>query len=215
MTPKDYAITQIVAFRNLAVNSQKETSLPINKCFYLTPADKSMQVIIDSTSTQVMVDSKGELLIQSSPIIYNGQGNMHYYNVFLQEAQIFDIGIIPPDINKSQGLFSVEYDGHRKSIIFPIAAIKNVARNFGLVVEEIRRRRGDFKSIIDFIENIEPKLINKRLLENIIKAGCFDSMHSNRNSLLQSVPKIMAYSISYHAEQKSNQFSLISVKLEK
>jgi len=86
MTPKDYAITQIVSFRNLVGNVQKETSLPINKYFYLTPEGKSMQVIIDSTSTQVMVDSKGELLIENSPIIYNGQGNMHYYNVFLQEA---------------------------------------------------------------------------------------------------------------------------------
>ena len=110
MTPKDYAITQIVAFRNLAVNSQKETSLPINKCFYLTPADKSMQVIIDSTSTQVMVDSKGELLIQSSPIIYNGQGNMHYYNVFLQEANRIKTNIdIKNDIisNKGKGKYKL------------------------------------------------------------------------------------------------------------
>ena len=110
MTPKDYAITQIVAFRNLAVNSQKETSLPINKCFYLTPADKSMQVIIDSTSTQVMVDSKGELLIQSSPIIYNGQGNMHYYNVFLQEANRIKTNIdIKNDIisNKGKGRYKL------------------------------------------------------------------------------------------------------------
>ena len=110
MTPKDYAITQIVAFRNLAVNSQKETSLPINKCFYLTSADKSMQVIIDSTSTQVMVDSKGELLIQSSPIIYNGQGNMHYYNVFLQEANRIKTNIdIKNDIisNKGKGKYKL------------------------------------------------------------------------------------------------------------
>lgn len=110
ITPKDYAITQIASFRNLAVNSQKETSLPINKYFYLTPADKSMQVIIDSTSTQVMVDSKGELLIESSPIIYNGQGNMHYYNVFLQEANRIKTNIdIKNDIilNKGTGKYKL------------------------------------------------------------------------------------------------------------
>ncbi len=132
-------------------------------------------------------------------------------NIFIQEAHGFDIEIISPDINQSRGLFSIGKKNDEKTIIFAIGALKNVTANFGEAVFEEREKSGDFTSITNFAERISPKLINKRLLENVIKAGCFDSIHSNRNSLLISIPKILAYCASYHAEQKSNQFSLISV----
>ncbi len=132
-------------------------------------------------------------------------------NVFLQEARNFDIPVIVPDINKSNGLFSISSQGGKKSIVFAIGAIKNVTASFGRSVTDEREKNGPFKSIIDFAQRLDPKLLNKRLLENVIKAGCFDSLHINRNSLLQSVAKIIAYCSSYHEEQKSNQFSLISV----
>lgn len=132
-------------------------------------------------------------------------------NIFLQEARVFNIPVIAPDINRSKGLFSIQADGENKSIIVAIGAIKNVTSNFGIAITEEREKNGPFKSIIDLAQRISPKLLNKRLLENIIKAGCFDSLHPNRNSLLASVAKIIAYSNSYHQEKSSSQFSLISV----
>lgn len=138
--------------------------------------------------------------------------NSDKINIFLEEAKIFNIEICAPDINKSEGLFSINYEHEKKIIIFALGAIKNVTVAFGQAVFASRKQDGNFKSIIDFAERIDPKLINKRLLENIIKAGCFDRLHTNRNSLLQSVPRIMAYSIAFHTEQKSRQFSLISVQ---
>ena len=132
-------------------------------------------------------------------------------NIFLQEARNFDIEVIPPDINKSKSLFSIHSENDKKSIFFAIGAIKNVTANFGFAVTSEREKNGDFKSILDFAQRIDPKFINKRLLENVIKAGCFDSLHSNRNNLLKSVSKIIAYCASYHAEQNSDQFSLIPV----
>ena len=137
--------------------------------------------------------------------------NSDKINTFLQDAQNFSIKVIAPDINKSSDLFTIAHKNKEKAINFAIGAIKNVTANFGIAIENEREKNGPFKSIIDFAERIEPKLLNKRLLENIIKAGCFDELHSNRNSLFQSVSKIVAYCASYHAEQKSSQFSLISV----
>jgi DNA polymerase-3 subunit alpha len=137
--------------------------------------------------------------------------NSDKLNIFLQDAQNFNIKIIAPDINKSNGLFTIDQEDDEKVINFAIGAIKNVTANFGLAVENERKKNGPFKSIIDFTQRIEPQILNKRLLENIIKAGCFDALHPNRNSLLESVGKLIAYCASYHAEQKSNQFSLISV----
>ncbi len=144
--------------------------------------------------------------------------NSDKINIFLQEARIFNIPIIAPDINKSQGDFTINLENdqnhlenNKKSIVFAIGAIKNVTNNFGVEVTSERKKNGPFKSIIDFVERISPKAINKRLLENIIKAGCFDKLHPNRNSLIASLPKIIAYSISYNAEKQSDQFSFIPI----
>ena len=140
--------------------------------------------------------------------------NSDKINLFLQEARNFDIATLPPCINHSKGFFATQnkQDGNSaKSIRFALGAIKNVTVSFGKEVEKERIEGGQFTDIINFIERIEPKVINRRLLENIIKAGCFDDLHQNRNSLLQSIPKLMAYSTSYHLEKNSSQFSLIQV----
>lgn len=139
--------------------------------------------------------------------------NSDKINLFLQEAKNFGIAITAPSINRSEGFFTIEWDEktNDKSIIFALGAIKNVTVNFGLEVVKERERGGLFKSVIDFIERIDTKIINRRLLENIIKAGCFDSVFPNRNSLLESVPKLMSYGTSFHQEKISNQFSLIAI----
>lgn len=133
-------------------------------------------------------------------------------NVFLQEAKLFDLKIVPPSINGSDGYFKIQNTAGKKSIIFALGAIKNVTVNFGKELERVRAEKGQFKTILDFIERIPPKLLNRKSLENIIKAGCFDQVHSNRNALLQSVPKLIAYSAAYHTEAESSQFSLLAVK---
>ena len=171
-------------------------------------AHASAYGVISYQTAYLKANFPTEFLVASLNLEIDNSDKM---SIFLQEAKMFNIEIISPDINKSQGLFSIGYDGAERSIIFAFGAIKNVTNTFGKMVVQERENRGAFKSIIDFAERIEPKLINRRLLENIIKAGCFDKLHPNRNALIQSVPKILAYCTSYHLEQQSNQFSLISI----
>lgn len=138
--------------------------------------------------------------------------NSDKINIYLQEARVLGIEILPPCINRSSAGFRVQYnEDNRRSIVFAISAIKNVSKNFGKFVEEERDKGGDYKSINNFLERLEPKLINKRLLENIIKAGVFDELFNNRNSLLASCSRMLSYCQSYHQEQQSSQFSLIKV----
>ncbi|MCC8416787.1 MAG: DNA polymerase III subunit alpha [Rickettsia endosymbiont of Gnoriste bilineata] len=140
-------------------------------------------------------------------------------NLFIQEAKNNNIAIIPPNINLSSGYFSTiatsqeaeEYVEKPKSIIYALAAIKSVTVDFGRILVEERVKNGKFKNIIDVIERLPLKSINRKLLENLIKAGCFDTLHSNRNQLLLSISKLLAYASSYHAEKISDQFSLIKV----
>lgn len=193
MTPKDYAITQIVSFRNLVGNVQKETSLPINKYFYLTPEGKSMQVIIDSTSTQVMVDSKGELLIESSPIIYNGQGNMHYYNVFLQEANRIKTNIdIKNDIilNNGKGKYKLNMlleNYHMSKENFQ--EVSKLAVKDELTEDDVNNLSKMFNGFaykFNCFSNSFNKTLGKDLIE-IIENSTKDNLESNLESIKKQV----------------------------
>lgn len=132
-------------------------------------------------------------------------------NLFIQEARNSNITVLPPNINSSESYFSI-VSQERKSIIFALAAIKSVTVNFGKILLEERLRNGTFTSIIDFIERMPQKAINRKLLESLIKAGCFDTLHTNRNQLLLSINKLISYSASYHTEKVSAQLSLLKVK---
>ncbi|MGI4776365.1 MAG: OB-fold nucleic acid binding domain-containing protein, partial [Janthinobacterium lividum] len=102
-------------------------------------------------------------------------------------------------------------DNNNKSILYALGAIKNVTASFGELLLKERTKNGLFKDIVDLVERMPLKSINKRLLENLIKAGCFDELHANRNQLLHSTSKLLAYSVSYHNEKISDQISLIKV----
>ncbi len=130
-------------------------------------------------------------------------------NLFIQEARNNNIQIIPPDINHSFGYFSIDYVS--SGIIYALGAIKAVTVNFAKILDDERQARGLFKNIIDFMERMPLKAINKKLLENLIKSGCFDKLHDNRNQLLVNIPKLLSYANSYHNETLSNQISLINV----
>lgn len=135
--------------------------------------------------------------------------NSDKISIFIQEAKNQEIQIITPDINTSCAYFKID----NGKIIYSLGAIKNVAINFGSVVEQERTEHGPFTDIINFIERISHHVLNKRSLESLIKAGCFDLLHgiTHRNTLLANINKIIDYGASYHHEQSSAQYSLITV----
>ncbi|RYE06608.1 MAG: DNA polymerase III subunit alpha [Rickettsiaceae bacterium] len=138
--------------------------------------------------------------------------NFDKINLFMQEAKNNNLRILPPDINLSCSIFSIYLDDdNNRCILYALGGIKNVTKNFGNLVLEERTKNGPFKDIIDLVERIPQRSINRRLLEHLIKAGCFDSLHTNRNQLLQSIGKILAYSTAYHNEQASDQISMIKI----
>jgi DNA polymerase-3 subunit alpha len=172
-------------------------------------AHASAYGVISYQTAYLKANFPAEFLIASMNLDIDSSDKI---NIFLQEARNFNIKIVPPSINESEGFFKIRGNNDEsKSIIFAIGAIKNVTVNFGQEIVKARAAKGPFKNIMDFLERLDLKLINRKLLENIIKAGCFDELHDNRNALLLSVPRLMAYSLSYHTEKKSSQFSLIAV----
>lgn len=126
---------------------------------------------------------------------------------FADNVKNMGIKLLRPDINKSYEYFSVE-DGN---IRYAMAGIKSVGVSAVKEIVKQREANGDFKNITDFIERIGPKVLNRRMFENLIKAGAFDSLEPNRAKMFANVPYIMAQIASINQDKEINQTSLFSL----
>ncbi|MDR5771081.1 MULTISPECIES: DNA polymerase III subunit alpha [unclassified Caballeronia] len=103
------------------------------------------------------------------------------------------MAVLPPNINQSAYRFEpvAEADGKRsKTIRYGLGAVKGSGQN---AIEEILRARedGPFADLFDFCERIDRRVVNRRTVEALIRAGAFDCLHENRAQLLASVPLAM------------------------
>lgn len=97
------------------------------------------------------------------------------------------ITILPPDINRGERGFSV--DG--KSIRYALTAIKSIGRPVIDAVVQERSERGDYTNLKDFITRMSDKEVNKKTIENFIKAGAFDSLPGTRKQFMSCYVQIM------------------------
>lgn len=97
------------------------------------------------------------------------------------------IGILPPDINEGEGVFTVA-DGKLR---YGMAAIKGLGRPVIDAVVKERTENGRYKSIQDFIERLSGKEVNKRTLESFIKSGAFDGIPGTRKQLMLVYAQIL------------------------
>ena len=95
---------------------------------------------------------------------------------YILSSRKMEIDILPPDINKGVSEFSVD----NGRIRYGLSAIKGVGRPVIESIVEERRARGIFKNLRDFIERMAGKEVNKKVIENFIKAGAFDELPGNR-----------------------------------
>ncbi len=114
-------------------------------------------------------------------------GNLDKVPIYIDECKRLNIEILKPDINKSFTKFTVQ-DG---KIRFGLGSIKNVGVAAIETVIEERNKNGNFESFTDFCERIQSGTINKKCIECLIKAGCFDEMKQTRATLLASYEKIL------------------------
>ncbi len=114
-------------------------------------------------------------------------GNLDKVPVYIYECKRLNIEILKPDINKSFTKFTVQDN----KIRFGLGSIKNVGVSAIETVIAERTKNGEFKSFTDFCERIQSGTVNKKCIECLIKAGCFDSMSQTRATLLASFEKIM------------------------
>lgn len=104
--------------------------------------------------------------------------------ILLDECQALKLHVSPPDINKSEYFFKVIDDKH---LVHGLGAIKGVGEAAIETIVLARTQKGHFTDLFDFCERIDLRKVNRRVLEALIKSGCFDSFGVNRATLLASL----------------------------
>jgi len=130
--------------------------------------------------------------------------NTDKLNVFKQEAQRLGIELCPPGVNESGAAFTTK-DG---KVLYALAAIKNVGHQAMEHIVEVRGEGGPFRDVFDFAERINPRFLNRRALENLIRAGALDCLNPDRARLLASVDLLLGLSNRSAQERESQQSSL-------
>ena len=107
---------------------------------------------------------------------------------YIMTCRGMNIRLLPPGVNEGQSGFSVAKDtdsGHdAKCIRYGLTAIKSVGRSLINEIIEERERGGKYTGIKDFIARMQPRGLNKRATENLIKAGALDGLGANKRQLL-------------------------------
>ncbi len=132
--------------------------------------------------------------------------NQKKLSEFYEELKRLNINVIRPDINECLADFS----SNGKNFYYALGAIKNVGYEAISNIVKERNKNGKFKNLTDFIYRVDPKDINKLQLEGLVKAGAFDNLSINRQSLYNSIPTIILKSKNNFENKIANQFDLFS-----
>jgi DNA polymerase-3 subunit alpha len=115
---------------------------------------------------------------------------------YINECQEMGIQVLPPDINESDFNFTVSQEAVR----FGLSAIKNVGEAAARALVQVRGTNGKFQTPFDVCREADGRVINRKVLESLIKAGAFDSLGWPRSQCFHLVDKIIEYA---HAVQKA------------
>jgi len=122
---------------------------------------------------------------------------------FYQDCIDNGLEIIHPDINLSHYRFVAIND---KQVIYALGAIKGIGQHVAEMIAAERAANGEFTGLVDFCTRIDKKALNKKSLESLIKAGCFDKLEPNRAMLLHNLANIIEQVSTY--KDNANQISL-------
>lgn len=109
---------------------------------------------------------------------------------YVDEVKRLGIDLFPPDINKSDLVFSATNLEGKEVVMFGMGAIKGAGDVAINSILESRKEGGDFKSLSDFISRIDGSKVNKRVIESLTKAGAFDSFGYSRKAMLEQIEQI-------------------------
>jgi DNA polymerase III subunit alpha len=132
--------------------------------------------------------------------------NQNKLGEFFEELKRLDVEVTRPDINECFADFKTNND----KFYYALGGIKAVGFEAISNVVKERSNNGKFKSINDFLNRVNPKDMNKLQLEGLVKAGAFDNLNSNRQSLFESIPNLILKTKNIYENKSNNQIGLFS-----
>lgn len=138
-------------------------------------------------------------------LITSIRDNTDKVSFYIEECRRMKIDVLPPDVNLSGVDFTV--DGNK--IRFGMAAIKNVGLNAVKSIIATKEKSGPYKSFADFCQRLDTKVINRRVLENLIKSGALDSLGHYRSQMMASIDAGLGLAQLTKQDQKNGQLSLL------
>jgi DNA polymerase III subunit alpha len=135
-------------------------------------------------------------------------GDTDKLNIFRTELTRNRLRLLPPDINYSHPLFTVEAVDDKSAIRYALAAIKGVGDAAMRAVVVARESGGRFKDLFDFAERVDPRFINRKSMENLATAGAFDGLNANRAQVLSAIDLLLKHSHHMADERGSGQANM-------
>jgi len=132
-------------------------------------------------------------------------GNSDKIEEYIKECERYDIWVLPPDICESDGEFKI----FGNDIIFGLSAVKNVGSGaIKSIIES--RKEGDFKSLFDFCERVNLRVVNRKVIESLIKGGAFDYLEIPRSHLFAMIDDAIEYGTRVQKSQEKGEIEIFS-----
>ncbi|MES2214204.1 MAG: DNA polymerase III subunit alpha [Patescibacteria group bacterium] len=155
--------------------------------------------------------------IYMSAVLTAESGDVETIGIMVAECKRMCIDVLPPSVNESYSQFTVVVNpSEPHKIRFGLTTIKNFGQGISTAIIEERKRGGAFVSIVDFLDRIKDKNLNKKSLESLIKCGALDDlpgssgMPVDRGVLCANIENLLAYH-KEHAQAPSDQGSLFGL----
>jgi DNA polymerase-3 subunit alpha len=152
-------------------------------------------------------------------LLSNELANTEKIRLFINECRQMRIAVLPPDVNKSGVRFTVQTaaDGHgggARAIRFGLAAIKNVGEIAVESIIRVRQQDGPFRSFEEFCERIDPRVVNRKVLESLVKCGACDPLRppgATRAELFAQIDQQMNRAAALQRDRERGQAALFDL----
>jgi DNA polymerase-3 subunit alpha len=152
--------------------------------------------------------------IYMSAVLTADSGDVEKIAEIIGECKRMQIPILPPDINESFSQFTVIKGDDSKidTIRFGLVTIKNFGQGIATAIINERKNNGKFTSLVNFLDRVKDKNLNKKSLEALIKVGALDNFGIDRGVLLGNIETILSYNKekNKHAENQDSLFGLMA-----
>jgi DNA polymerase-3 subunit alpha len=128
--------------------------------------------------------------------------------IFVEDMRRMDVACLPPSINASEAEFAVEDVKEGRGVRYALGALKGVGEKAMEQLVEERRGNGAFRSLDDFADRVDPRLLNRRQIESLAGGGAFDVVAPNRAAVHASAETILAHASSAADARTSGQGGL-------